>query len=769
MLISEFNRVVRHPMRIVLLCIVLSLTSSLLTSSLLTSTASADVKDAKVGDYLEVRVNNEWRKCKVLSVTRGGRQLRVKVDGTGQTLLYDHDRFRELKKDAREPKPNTKDGTADKPTGDRPTGDRPTGDRPKDGDSGKDAYRTWTDATGNFRIEAKFVTVENDAVKLVRKNGAAIIVPLAKLSTADREIATAMAAKMKSSPSEDDNPFKVDDSPGPMPKTDSGNPGKGDTAPATPRVSGSATTLTPGGRIEIELPSTVTPTDASKARSVIPSRPSKPTYEPDPVPARQIAEGAIGLPKKGDFFEKVTHFSLDHASAVAAVSRNASFGSKKGFCEIDLLDLGSARLLNTIAFSANANAHDIIVHEDSLRFVTSSSDTKRIDVWERNSAGLTHINGWLPFSDKKLSFAGFADPDHLLTIGDGKLVGWDPKTGQPTYSTKIKPAPTPIFSPGRKYLVAGHDLGLVILHAASGKVAAVIDDTGAAINTVRFSPDGTRLATLTTFRQLKFWNIADGTMLDEVAVPTQFTSGFSWPDENHLLINDQLLYDIERRIILWQYKGYSNDKMLTQVQDSQFVYVASSSDSRGVFSAVVPHAKPIALAKQLEPAELLILKPGAKVSIRMETNYTPGDNQKAYDALVQKLTENGVEVVQSGSLVFVAVSKKGKPYEASYRSIGSISGTTKRTVTPLVYSLTLYEGRDNVWATTGSGRVSFISMKRGESLDDALRRVSQPSPEFFIGLKMPKLLARQAPGKVAFGASEMAFGGMKPSEPDARK
>jgi hypothetical protein len=186
---------------------------------------------------------------------------------------------------------------------------------------------------------------------------------------------------------------------------------------------------------------------------------------------------------------------------------------------------------------------------------------------------------------------------------------------------------------------------------------------------------------------------------------SRFTTGFTWPAENYLLVNSVnsgLLYDIERRVFLWQYKTVGNDLGLTQVQDDQFVFIASSSDSRAVFPAMAPHAKPLAMAKQLDPADLLVLKPGSKVSIRMETNYTPGDNQKAFDAISKKLRDNGVEAVQSSSLVVVALSKKGKPREQTYSSFRSFEKTT-RTITPLIYSLTMYEGQNNIYQTSGSG------------------------------------------------------------------
>ena len=49
-------------------------------------------------------------------------------------------------------------------------------------------YRTWTDNSGTFTVEAKYVGEEDDRVRLVRKtDGKEIKVPLARLSEADRK------------------------------------------------------------------------------------------------------------------------------------------------------------------------------------------------------------------------------------------------------------------------------------------------------------------------------------------------------------------------------------------------------------------------------------------------------------------------------------------------------------------------------------------------------------------------------------------------------
>jgi hypothetical protein len=49
------------------------------------------------------------------------------------------------------------------------------------------ARRTWNDATGRFSIEAEFVSADDERVKLRKKDGSTVDVPIKKLSKADRD------------------------------------------------------------------------------------------------------------------------------------------------------------------------------------------------------------------------------------------------------------------------------------------------------------------------------------------------------------------------------------------------------------------------------------------------------------------------------------------------------------------------------------------------------------------------------------------------------
>jgi SLA1 homology domain 1, SHD1 len=49
-----------------------------------------------------------------------------------------------------------------------------------------DAFRTWTDKTGKFKLEAQLVSVVDGKVVLKRREGDTLSVPLASLSQADQ-------------------------------------------------------------------------------------------------------------------------------------------------------------------------------------------------------------------------------------------------------------------------------------------------------------------------------------------------------------------------------------------------------------------------------------------------------------------------------------------------------------------------------------------------------------------------------------------------------
>ena len=56
--------------------------------------------------------------------------------------------------------------------------------------------RTWTDSTGKFKVEAEFLGLTDGQVKLRRKDGREVTLPLTRLSSADQQVAEKLAQEM---------------------------------------------------------------------------------------------------------------------------------------------------------------------------------------------------------------------------------------------------------------------------------------------------------------------------------------------------------------------------------------------------------------------------------------------------------------------------------------------------------------------------------------------------------------------------------------------
>jgi hypothetical protein len=52
-------------------------------------------------------------------------------------------------------------------------------------------FRQWTDSTGQFKVQAKFLRVEGEAIVLEKKDGEKIAVPKGRMSQADLKLIAA--------------------------------------------------------------------------------------------------------------------------------------------------------------------------------------------------------------------------------------------------------------------------------------------------------------------------------------------------------------------------------------------------------------------------------------------------------------------------------------------------------------------------------------------------------------------------------------------------
>jgi hypothetical protein len=173
----------------------------------------------------------------------------------------------------------------------------------------------------------------------------------------------------------------------------------------------------------------------------------------------------------------------------------------------------------------------------------------------------------------------------------------------------------------------------------------------------------------------------------------------------------------------------------------------------------LPHDRALQTAEKLNADDLLLLKPGAEVSLQIRTQ---GNQQQITQALTNQLQANGVQVSPNSPIQVIATTKPGKQREVSYRAFGAGFGNTQtRTITEHISRLEVRYQNKIAWETqVVSGPSHFLRLKEGQTLDDALREAQKPDLRFFERVKIPKQIVTPT-GTIAYGASQITAGAIK--------
>ncbi|NMC21912.1 MAG: hypothetical protein GYA33_16015, partial [Thermogutta sp.] len=153
-----------------------------------------------------------------------------------------------------------------------------------------DDFRTWTDASGRFKVEAKFSAREGDTVILEKRDGSKLRIALDKLSVADREVVQQLP---EANPFEPAEPSPFESIPG--------------TGVAAPPAGGAADMM--NFTVDwSQVPMLSLPGDESWE------------FRPGDAAVPTVAERTVPLPPKRDFFEKVNGAAINPAAMQGVVS-----------------------------------------------------------------------------------------------------------------------------------------------------------------------------------------------------------------------------------------------------------------------------------------------------------------------------------------------------------------------------------------------------------------------------------------------------------------
>jgi hypothetical protein len=669
---------------------------------------------------VQIEVAGEKILGEVVDQSGGRIRVKFKIDGIEASQHFPFELIKPLAAD------ETKTGTGKSQP-------RATGGK---GPAGPE-LRTWSDKSGKFKLTAKFLELKDGKVRLEQENGKTVGIPIEKLADADRKLAEELAEE--------------GDDGGPVASEESTGPSEG---------------------VEISQAATIEPQDVNwdSVPTADPSFDGQWKVDLDPAPdVTPLAPKAVPLfdalkskdPKEEiGFFNQVDAlmFARDRGVACLATTDSAPGLDEKSF--VQRVDIEAGQALETVQFAGKMKA--LAVSPDGERLLMCSKDLQsqispRLSLWKFDSGTVRHVATWNPLPDGKADrdapqFGLFIDANYAVTVSRwDSLVVWKVSTGEPAYSFRVERDAFPAVSPGSKYLAVPTENGLFVLNSRTGEPVGKLPTAGRLWAVMKFSPDGRRLAGLTT-SMLSVWDLESGERYREIPIDCRTGRAIDWVSNDQILVNGEKLVDLERRIPYWKYQIATRSATHAYGEGGGvFWYVLTSDDrkQRGIFGAVLPHdvAKKALAAVDIE--KLLVLKPGAKVSIDVNNvRGTPEEKEKITGALTAKLRELGVDVASDGPLVLTARTKQMAPEQVSYVPFGASNRDDgqqmKATVQSFENWLGLLEGGQTIWenSSTSGGAGGIISIKQGQSLQQALEPWQRPDLSFYSRVAIPRDMVR---------------------------
>jgi hypothetical protein len=601
--------------------------------------------------------------------------------------------------------------------------------------------RKWADSTGQFTVDAAFVSEAGGTVTLKRADGRTIQIPLARLSDADKAHILELQASMATSP------FQVLDDP-----------------------TGAAPLANQPKVVEVDL---------TAAREVNPA-PTSGEWKFDAPAAATFSFPAsyppVSYPRTGDKYERITT-SVPSQRVLLTFSRR----DKEKYpdenlqivCRYVLADLAHGKSLSFDVGPLDSTMQAVALNDEGNRAITRRSvwgfgKSDRLEHWEFTPEGATRLLQWVPYhksggGNRDIKWVQYLQGDRVVTVsGGGSLVVWDVTTATPVYRFGIKGGSTPGISPDRRYICysRGDDIG--VLDVDKGEVVAA-QNAGASLTwpNLRFNPTGTKIACLDHTR-LRVWDFLTGELLVDAPKRGLPHGGFRFISDNHLLISGQALFDIKNQLVIWSYKGAGAAEEFGE-------FTCFVADGRGSNTGLIMLERlpqPVVtetLAKAMEDPDFWVLTKGTTVRLDLSGLQDSSQQDMVRAALTKKLGEQGCQVGDNGTIDLVASLKESeKKKQVSYgRAFGPFArGAVPYNVREFISKLSFVYQGETAWEQTGTNIPSSFSLKDDEAITDAIKRFEKPNYGWFEKVELP-LVLRKPTGESTLGTTQVTTAGLR--------
>ncbi len=622
--------------------------------------------------------------------------------------------------------------------------------------------RTWTDRSGRFSVEARFTGLADGKVTLANTGGKRVEVPLDRLCEAD-------ARYVQDLQRSSENPFQE--------------------VPAPRRDGVSAREASPRQG------------NWHGAKTIRPRTFSRWTFVPEgqgEAAVRALADirdQSVDLgdvPDSDKFFEGVAGLYVSADGHWAAVGRVQGKVARERNEYLEVVDLQRGKPRGLTPLPGSTTLLDVLPSDALVMYRPDEfgfGKNTLLTIARLKGGQLVPVAQWEPYSNidwepgRDVEKAWFLGPDRVLTANQHAeaLTVWDVASAKALVSVPVQHTMDNelALSSDRRYLAIVMDDGIAIIDLQDAKHVATLPTEGNSVRRIAFRDDNCQLAGVSD-QSISVWDLTTGDKAVEFYPPSlRYGDDLAWAGE-FVLVGNQYLFDTERRILLWEYLGsLGGGAESATLHDGRMWIVPKLERNRQatLVSVAIPHPAARRKASRLPSAEeLLVVRPGDEVSIETDINARGISSDEVRQLLASALEDAGLHVVDDAPLVVKAVCKPQERQRIRINTDRRLPVREKdiveRTITPHASQLEMTLDGATVWKRGYVARPGYIFfLEKGESLDQALDRLTKPNPSLFKNFKFNGYIAR--PGTAteggAYGVSQLTDAGVVDGDRSGRR
>lgn len=606
--------------------------------------------------------------------------------------------------------------------------------------------RTWSDASGKFKLKAEFVSIDDGTLTLKGEDGKEFEIPLAKLSSADKKYVESLDSENPFA-AKADNPFQKKAM---NKKEDEESPSAGGPAQIDPAV-------------KWQDAQELAPTPAQ-------GESEKRQFEPVTgvlADVKSFKAIAISPPDNKAGFKSATLNATAKKFAMSFFAEGQR-GSGTGTNYVTLIDWEKGRVASP--GKVEGEPYEIAdLHNDGqralmIRSVWGFNNHDRVEVWKIAGSRTNKLLSFVPLpgddgkKNQDVGWARFIGDDRIITKAGGQIVVWQLDPLEPVLRFACDGFCRPALSPDQRYVAFAQDTYVAVMDLQEEQCVASfpLPGTGRAAHPqLAFSPDGTKLGLL-NWEWLYTWKLNTGEVLNEFFTGGDgHNAGLYFTSNDHVLIGNQNLIDLPNNVKLWQYPppfATWNHPMV--LDDWTFFPIAPAHGKPGVVvAAKLPHPAALTKLEQVKnDPNLFAVKPGSQVKIDVQGIADAAKREEVKKSLTEKLTANECTISDSAPLTLVATVSPGK--NEKLRFFGSFE---EYDFSSTISKLSFVLNGQTIWERVGSNVPGIVSRERDESMSDSLKRLqASPSYHIFLSQQLPKFLMKPQQAPAATGPNAKA-------------